>query len=134
MAKEQHKHVYKVTFYYHSNCDVLITSDVPLSREEAIDKAYSEVNRPRYKQQIIEGLQEVDTPDCTEEKADTDAFDKNGRIIHAGDKIMYYSRTLDCLDAGTVKTIAVTPKKATITIANQYRCVNVPSKDCVVYE
>lgn len=135
MAKKANKkHVYRVRFYYHSNCEVVVASDEELSREEAIDMAYCEVGNDRYLHQIIDALQEDDSPDCEEEDANTFAFDKNGKIIHLSDKVVFYNRQYNFWNAGMVKCITTTPKKATVTIATGDECINVKPSDCVVYE
>jgi len=132
--KTNKKHVYRVRFYYHSNCDVLVASDEELSREEAIDMAYGEVGHERYQQQVIDGLQEDDSPDCEEEDANTFAFDKNGKIIHLSDKVVFYNHDYNYWNAGMVKCITTTPKKATVTIATGDECINVKPSDCVIYK
>ena len=131
---KQQKHVYRVTFYYHSNCDVLVESDEPLSREDAIDKAYHYVGNEKYQKQIAEGLIEVDTPDCAEEDAGMYAFDRNGKIIRLGDNVVFYQRTWDYWNSGTVKTITVTPKSAKVIVAVGGENITANAKDCVVYE
>lgn len=135
MAKKANKkHVYRVRFYYHSNCDVVVASDDELSREEAIDMAYGEVHEKAYQKQIMDSLQEDDSPDCEEKDANTFAFDKNGKIIHLSDKVVFYNRQYNFWNAGIVKCITTTPKKATVTIATGDECINVKPSDCVVYE
>lgn len=54
---------YEVTFYYHTNCTVTVEAE---NEEEALKKAESEVCDSKYEEQIMEGLQEDDSPDVVE--------------------------------------------------------------------
>lgn len=86
------KHVYEVTFYWHSNSTVVVASDEELSDEEAIEMAR---NMPQDNDQIIGGLQEDSTPDVEEVDSEDYAFDRDGRIIHYGDSIMWHDNEWD---------------------------------------
>lgn len=54
---------YQVTFYYHTNCVVEVEAE---NEREAKAKAYSELNTEEVNRQIMEGLQEDDSPDVEE--------------------------------------------------------------------
>lgn len=54
---------YEVTFYYHSNCTVVVEAE---NEEEALGLAENEVCDSKYEAQIMEGLQEDDDPDVVE--------------------------------------------------------------------
>lgn len=54
---------YEVTFYYHTNCTVTVEAE---NEKEALKKAESEVCDSKYEAQIMEGLQEDDSPDVVE--------------------------------------------------------------------
>lgn len=86
------KHVYEVTFYWHSNSTVVVASDKELSDEEAIEMAR---NMQQDNEQIIGGLQEDNTPDVCEVDSEDYAFDRDGRIIHHGDSIMWHDSEWD---------------------------------------
>lgn len=57
---------YKVTYYYHTNATVTVEAE---TEEEAIEKGYSLIEND----DLIEGLQEDDSPDatCVEEERST---------------------------------------------------------------
>lgn len=88
MAKKA-KYVYGVTLYYHSNCEVIVESDKPLDRYEAIDAAYSKVSNQKYHEQLTEGLQEDDDADVATYEAEDYPFDKKGRLIEVYDHVMW---------------------------------------------
>lgn len=98
MAKKQKKveephykkYVYGVTLYYHSNCTVIVESDEELSRNEAINAAYSRVTEPVYKEQLADGLQEDDDADVETLAAENYPFDKDGKLICIHDKVMWH--------------------------------------------
>lgn len=54
---------YEVTFYYHSNCTVVVEAE---NEKEALGLAENKVCDPKYEAQIMEGLQEDDDPDVVE--------------------------------------------------------------------
>lgn len=54
---------YEVTFYYHTNCTVVVEAE---NEEEALELAESEVCNDECEAQIMEGLQEDDSPDVVE--------------------------------------------------------------------
>ena len=68
------------------------------------------------------------------ERIVTGSGEKNGKIIHLSDKVVFYNRQYNFWNAGMVKCITTTPKKATVTIATGDECINVKPSDCVVYE
>ena len=83
---ENGKHVYEVTFYWHSNSTVVVASDEELSDEEAIEMAR---NMPQDDDQIIAGLVEDNSPDVTEVDSEDYAFDRDGKIIRVDDHVMW---------------------------------------------
>lgn len=83
------KYVYGVTLYYHSNCTVIVESDEELSRNEAINAAYSRVTEPVYKEQLADGLQEDDDADVETLSAENYPFDKDGKLIRIHDHVMW---------------------------------------------
>lgn len=83
---ENGKHVYEVTFYWHTNNVVTVASDKELSDEEVINIARSmECDTD----QIMCGLQEDSSPDVTEVDSKDYAFDRNGKIIKIDDHVMW---------------------------------------------
>lgn len=88
MAKKA-KYVYGVTLYHHSNCEVIVESDTPLDRHEAIDAAYSKVSNQKYHEQLIESLQEYADADVATYEAEDYPFDKKGRLIEVYDYVMW---------------------------------------------
>lgn len=136
MEKKQKKHVYRVTFYYHSNCDVFVDSDEELSREEAIAKAQDKRGHPKYLEQIHDGLQEVDNPDFADESARDHAFDKNGVLIECDDHVLYHDNTNNTWNAGIVYHIPEyfdKRKGARVLVATATSFISVKPKDCIVY-
>jgi hypothetical protein len=90
-SREGKKYVYGVTLYYHSNCEVVVESDTELSREEAIDAAYSKVTKQKYQEQLREGLQEDDDADVATYDGEDYPFDKYGKLIEVYDHIMWHN-------------------------------------------
>lgn len=54
---------YKVTFYYHTNCTVTVEAE---NEDEALELAENEVCDDKYTDQLLDGLQEDDSPDIEE--------------------------------------------------------------------
>ncbi len=54
---------FEVTLYYHTNCTVTVEAE---DEDEALENAYAEVCKEEYTRQILDGLQEDDSPDVTE--------------------------------------------------------------------
>lgn len=100
--KENKKYVYGVTLYYHTNCEVIVESDVPLGRNEAIDAAYSKVGDEKYQKQLIEGLQEDSDADVDTHDVDDYVFDRNGKLIEVGNHVMWYDKEVDTHYVGQV--------------------------------
>lgn len=84
------KYVYGVTLYYHSNCTVVVESDEELSRNEAINAAYSRVTEPVYQEELVNGLQEDYDADVITLSAENYPFDKDGKLIRIHDKVMWH--------------------------------------------
>ena len=101
-SREGKKYVYGVTLYYHSNCEVIVESDTPLNRYEAIDAAYSKVSNQKYQEQLNDGLQEDDDADVATYNAEDYPFDKNGRLIEEHDHVMWYDQDCNCNYVGKV--------------------------------
>lgn len=80
------KHVYEVTFYWHTNNTVTIASDEELTDEEVIELARNEECDTN---QIMCGLQEDSSPDVVECDSEEYAFDRNGKIIRVDDHVMW---------------------------------------------
>lgn len=99
---EGKKYVYGVTFYYHSNCEVIVESDTELSRKEAIDAAYSKVGDQKYQEQLRDGLQEDDDADVATYDGEDYPFDKNGKLIEVYDHIMWHDKEQDSFLVGQV--------------------------------
>lgn len=89
-SREGKKYVYGVTLYYHSNCEVIVESDTELSREEAINAAYSKVGNQKYQEQLRDGLQEDNDADVATYDGEDYPFDKNGKLIEVYDHIMWH--------------------------------------------
>ena len=88
MEENKQKHVYKVTLYYHTICEVMVDSETPLNRDEAIDKAYSCMDEHTEKE-LIENLQADGSPDVEGCNSEDYAFDSNGSLIKYGDYVMF---------------------------------------------
>ena len=54
---------FNVTFYYHTNCTVSVMAN---DEKEALRLAESEVTKDCYTNQILEGMQEDDSPNVEE--------------------------------------------------------------------
>lgn len=54
---------YEVTFYYHTNCTVVVEAE---NEDKALKLAESEVDKDEYTEQILWGLQEDDDPTIEE--------------------------------------------------------------------
>ena len=111
------KHVYEVTFYWHSNSTVVVASDTELTDEEAIEMAR---NMPQDNDQIIEGLVEDSSPDVEEVDSEDYAYDRNGRIIHCKDSVMWLDTELNENTVGEVFEVAPEMVKVKTSWGGQY--------------
>ena len=100
--KENKKYVYGVTLYYHTNCEVIVESDVPLDRNDAIDAAYSKVGSQKYQEQLIEGLQDDSDADVATYDVNDYVFDRNGKLIEVGNHVMWHDEEADTHYVGQV--------------------------------
>lgn len=100
--RQSKKHVYGVTLYYHTNCKVIVESDEELSRNEAIDAAYSKVHSEKYQEQLVDGLQPDNDEDVAERNAEDYPFDKNGHLIEMYDHVMWHDDDTNRNNVGKV--------------------------------
>ena len=62
-AKEKKQKQFEVTLYYHTRITVEVVAS---SEKEAIEKAYSEVDKPKYNKEALANMYEDDSPDVEE--------------------------------------------------------------------
>lgn len=123
---ENGKHVYKVTFYWHSNSTVVVASDEELSDEEAIEMAR---NMPQDDSQIIGGLVEDNSPDVEEVDSEGYAFDRDGKIIRVDDHVMWTDKEWNENYVG--KVYKVDPEMVRVKASWGSECELFPN-ECVV--
>lgn len=123
---ENGKHVYEVTFYWHSNSTVVVASDEELSDEEAIEMAR---NMPQDDSQIIGGLVEDNSPDVEEVDSEGYAFDRDGKIIRVDDHVMWTDKEWNENYVG--KVYKVDPEMVRVKASWGSECELFPN-ECVV--